>query len=371
MKWLIVAILVIHAAIHSMGFLKAYRLAELPQLKQPISRARGRLWLAAAVLVLLTAGCLAFAPRVGWMAGAAALVVSQAVIFTSWSDARFGTLANIVLLIAVAHGFLSQGPSSDRAEYRRLLAAELARPPADIVLTEQDLLRLPAPVAAYVRASGAVGQPRVYNFRASIRGRIRGGPDARWMAFSGEQFDRFGEGSARLFFIEASMFGIPIDVLHVFRGPSASMRATLLSIRPVVDAVGPEMAQGETVTLFNDLCILAPAALVDPAIEWEPVDARSVRGVFTRGSNTARALLSFDASGDLVDFVSDDRLRSSPDGKTFTRQRWSTPVGSYRRFGLRRVGAKGEGRWHAPPPEGEFAYLEFELVDIAYNVRSR
>ncbi len=371
MKWVIVALLVIHGAIHSIGFLKAYGIAELPQLRQPISRAMGRLWLAAAVLVLVTAACLAFAPRVGWMVGAAALIVSQAVIVSSWSDAKFGTVANAVLFVAVVHGFLSQGPSSDRAEYRRLVATELARPPVEAVLTEPDLLRLPAPVAAYVRASGAVGQPRVYNFRASIRGRIRGGPDARWMAFSGEQFDRFGEGSARLFFIEASMFGIPIDVLHVFRGPTASMRATLLSVRRLVDAVGPEMAQGETVTLFNDLCILAPAALVDPAIEWEPVDARSVRGVFTRGSNTARALLSFDASGNLVDFVSDDRLRASADGKTFTRQRWSTPMGWYRTFGGWRVAAKGEARWHAPAPEGEFAYLEFELADITYNARPR
>ncbi len=371
MKWLIVALLAIHGAIHAMGYLKAYGFAKLPQIQQPVSPARGRLWLAAAVLVLVTAGCLAFAPRVGWMVGAVALVLSQALIVTSWSDAKFGTLANVVLLFAVVHGFLSQGPSSDRAEYRRLRTAELARPLADVVLTEEDLLRLPAPVAAYVRASGAVGQPHVYNFRAWIRGRIRSGADARWMSFSGEQSDRFGDGSARLFFIEASMFGVPVDVLHVFRGSAASMRAKLLSIRPVIDVVGPEMAQSETVTLFNDLCVLAPASLVDQAIEWEPVDARSVRAVFRRGSNTARALLSFDASGNLVDFVSDDRLRSSSDGRTFTRQRWSTPVGSYRTFGARRVAAKGEGRWHAPAPEGEFAYLEFELVDIAYNVRSR
>lgn len=352
-----------------MGFLKAFGLAELPQLKRSISPPMGRLRLAAAVLV--TAGCLAFAPRIGWMVGAAALVLSQTLIVTSWSDAKFGTLANVVLLFAVVHGFLSQGPSSDRAEYRRLVATELARPLVEAVLTEPDLLRLPAPVAAYVRASGAVGQPRVSNFRASIRGQIRGGPDARWMSFSGEQFNPFGEDSARLFLIEVSMFGIPVDVLHVFRGRTASMRATLLSIRPLVNVVGPEMAQSETVTLLNDLCILAPGTLADPSIAWEPVDSRSARAVFTRGSYTARALLSFDGAGNLMDFVSDDRLAASPDGKTFTRKRWSTPVSSYRTFGRSRVAAKGEARWHAPAPDGEFAYLEFELADIRYNVRPR
>ena len=68
----------------------------------------------------------------------------------------------------------------------------------------------------------------------------------------------------------------------------------------------------------------------------------------------------------LRDFVSDDRSRASPDGKTFTRLPFSTPVGDYRRFGPFRLAARGEARFR--PPEGEFTYGEFDLVDIAYNV---
>jgi hypothetical protein len=30
------------------------------------------------------------------------------------------------------------------------------------------------------------------------------------------------------------------------------------------------MSQSETVTLFNDMCIMAPATLVDAPIAWEP-----------------------------------------------------------------------------------------------------
>ena len=79
------------------------------------------------------------------------------------------------------------------------------------------------------------------------------------------------------------------------------------------------------------------------------------------------AELVFNDDHDLVDFISDDRLRSSRDGKTFTPQRWSTPVREYRTIDSRRVSAQGEGRWHAPEPEGEFAYLEFNLDGITYN----
>jgi hypothetical protein len=81
-----------------------------------------------------------------------------------------------------------------------------------------------------------------------------------------------------------------------------------------------------------------------------------------------RAELSFDGAARLVDFVSDDRLRASADGRSFTRTRWSTPAGSYRAFGVRRVSSRASARWHAA--EGMFAYAEFELLDIAYNVAS-
>lgn len=90
-------------------------------------------------------------------------------------------------------------------------------------------------------------------------------------------------------------------------------------------------------------------------------------GAFTNGAHSVTADLAFDDNHELVDFTSDDRLRASPDGKTFTPQRWSTPISDYRSFGSRRVGTTGEARWHAPDPEGEFSYLEFIVDDITYN----
>ena len=94
-------------------------------------------------------------------------------IVTAWSDAWAGTVANVILLAAVVYGFAVHGPTGARAEYRRLVGDALADPPSTELVTDDDLAGLPAPVAAYVRRSGAVGQPRVANFRAQIHGRIR------------------------------------------------------------------------------------------------------------------------------------------------------------------------------------------------------
>jgi hypothetical protein len=147
------------------------------------------------------------------------------------------------------------------------------------------------------------------------------------------------------------------------------MRVKACSLVPMVNAAGPEMDRGETVTLLNDLCLLAPAALITAPIKWQPIDDEHVRATFTNRAQTVSAELTFNRDGELLDFVSDDRLRASRDGKSFIRQQWSTPVRNYRTVDSRRYFTDGEGRWHAPGPEGEFTYIEFSVDEIHYNVR--
>jgi hypothetical protein len=127
------------------------------------------------------------------------------------------------------------------------------------------------------------------------------------------------------------------------------------------------MDRGETVTLFNDLVVFAPGAVIDAPVRWTSLDAHHVRGVFTDGDQTVSATLTFDANDDLVGFVSDDRLRADTDGKSFEQQTWSTPLSGHQDVNGRRVPEYGEGQWHAPPPEGRFTYIEFHLDSITYN----
>ncbi|HLB10654.1 MAG TPA: DUF6544 family protein [Gemmatimonadaceae bacterium] len=262
-------------------------------------------------------------------------------------------------------GFLSRGSWSLRAEYDREVAQGLSRVVATPPLLEADLARLPAVVQRYLRLSGAVGQSRVQNFRARFHGEIRSGPDARWMSFTGEQYNFYDETS-RLFLMNASMFGIPFQAFHRFVGPSATMRVKVASVVTIVDAKGPEMDEAETVTLFNDLCVFAPGALIDPRIQWQAIDPENVGASFTNLSHTIRAVLSFNDRGELTNFVADGRGTTSADGKSFTKMRWSTPLREYREFGSRRLMSRGEGIWHAPV--GDYSYLRFDLDAIDYNV---
>lgn len=366
MKILFALFLVAHGLIHLMGTVKSWGLAQVPQLAQDIGRPTGALWLLAALLLFATAMSLFTWPHWWWLLGACALVVSQAVIFTSWSDARYGTIANVVILTAVVLGFLANGPGSFRATYDRDVAQGLERTVAVPLLTDADVATVPAVVQRYIRRSGAIGQPRVQNFRARFHGQIRSGPNARWMSLAGEQYNFFDQPT-RLFLMDASMFGIPFQAFHRFVGPFATMRVKIAAAISVVNAKGPAMDEAETVTLFNDMCVMAPGALVDPRIQWTVIDATHVSASFQNLKYTAHAVLAFNERGELTDFLADGRGALSADGKTIvTKMPWSTPLSVYRDFGAHHLMAHGEGIWHAPA--GTYSYLRFDLDSIEYNV---
>ncbi len=364
MKWGLFTVILIHGLIHFMGFAKAFEFAELPQLTQPVSESLGIVWLAAGFAMLLAGALLIISPRAWWVMGLVAVLLSQITIISSWDDAKFGALVNLVVLTGVILGFAAQGPLSFQAEYMREVKKRLEQPFSPRLVTEEDLAILPEPVQRYLRSAGAIGQPFIHHFVATWRGRIRATKDDPWMAFTAEQHNFVGEPS-RFFLMKARRGGLPVDVYHAFQDNSGTMSVRLLSLIPLVNSAGPELDRAEAVTLFNDWCLLAPTALIDPAIQWELIDEHSVRGYYTVGPNTISAVLVFNETGNLVDFISDDRLVASPDGDRLTEQRWSTPVKEYRNYGQRRAFTRGEGKWH--PQEGAFAYIELELLDLQTN----
>jgi hypothetical protein len=186
------------------------------------------------------------------------------------------------------------------------------------------------------------------------------------MPFEAEQ-QSFADERARFFLMRARMFGLPVEAFHRLIDGRATMQVKIAGTVPIVDASGDAMDRSETVTLFNDMCFLAPGTLLDPAIGWETVDAHKVRAQFTNGAHTISATMLFGDDGLAINFLSDDRSRASPDGKVFTRHRFSTPVREYRDFGPARLPTHGEARWLLP--EGEFTYGEFEIRGVSYNVR--
>ncbi|WP_129627274.1 DUF6544 family protein [Candidatus Oscillochloris fontis] len=260
--------------------------------------------------------------------------------------------------------YLLVAPWSYRAQYGRDVAAGMASHTNQTeIVTEADLAHLPTAVQQYLRFAGVVGQPRVSNYRLQMRGGLRNGPNDGWMQVEIDQQSFVGPHT-RLFLVDTTMFGVPVQAYHRYIGPHATFEVKIATLLRIVNARGPEMDRGETVTLFNDMCLLAPATLIDPQIVWEELDPQTVRATFTNAGNTIHAVLSFDANGALRNFYSDDRSRTT-NGQSYEFVRWSTPVSGWQMVNGHLM-PHGEAHWHLP--SGEFSYAYMEVREVEYNV---
>ncbi len=234
----------------------------------------------------------------------------------------------------------------------------------EALLTIEALSHLPEPVQRYIIYSGAINKPVLTHFKIKFKGRIRSDAKSAWMPFTTEQYN-FIENPARLFIMKAKMKGLPVTGYHVYKNGIATMEIRLLSLFTVQDQAGMEMNVAETVTWLNDLCLYAPAALIDKRIHWETIDRLQVKATFQQEAIKVSATLQFNEVGELTNFVSEDRYRilSNSDRKKI---RFSTPVKNYIEVDGRKVPGFGEAVWHLP--DGKLTYGEFTCTAIEYNV---
>jgi len=235
-------------------------------------------------------------------------------------------------------------------------------PLAAETITEQDLEHLPLPVQKYLQRSGVVGMPRVKNVKAVFSMKMRS-PKSQWFTLQATQFCFFDQYQ-RHFYMDATLQGLTAKGYHSYHDHTACMQVKLLGFIPIITVENDTLFKAETVTLLNDMCLLAPATLISSDIRWSTIDTSTVQAEFTNGTCTVTATLKFNAKGDLENFYSDDRF----DITTKTTHRFSTPVENYQKMGARRLVKNAQARWHYP--DGEFTYAQLTLDSIAYNVNS-
>lgn len=364
LRYLFVFMIILHALIHLMGFTKAYSYASVSQLTQHISKFNGTLWLISAVLFIAGGVMFIFKKEWWWLILLATVFISQYLILTSWQDAKFGIIANaIILLVAIVGGanWNFNNKFISKVNHNLQQTATIA----EDVLTETDMQHLPENVKKYLRYTGAVGKSKVKNFKVEFSGEIRKNEQSEWMPFTSVQYN-FLDAASRRFFMKATMKGLPVAGFHNFENGKAFMDIRLLSLFRVQYQEGAEMNIAETVTFFNDMCCMAPATLIDKRIQWLETDENRVNASFTLNDITITAWLHFNEKGELVNFISDDRYAMLDDG-SMKQFRWSTPTKDYRDYnGIRLAGGADAVYGY---PDGDFVYGTFRLTGVQFNCR--
>jgi hypothetical protein len=274
----------------------------------------------------------------------------------------------LLLLVIALISFIAYKSQSLKRAYDAEVKMELEHAAASEkdILTENDIKDLPEAVQKYLRYANVIGKEKARNFMVTFEGEFRTDKSKEWGKMKSLQYTDLTD-TTRLFFMEMKMFGLPVTGLHKYADAKATMLAKVAGIITVVDGKGPEMNEGETVTVFNDMCMMAPSSLVDKRIEWEVIDPLTVKAYFTHNGIKISALLYFNEKGELINFVSEDRYYS-PTGKTYEKVRWSTPINNYKVYNGIRISSGGEAVWTFP--EGDYSYGRINIKEIQYNVKN-
>jgi hypothetical protein len=231
------------------------------------------------------------------------------------------------------------------------------------IITEADLAPLPEPIQRYLRYAQVLGKPRVKCVKVRQKGLMRTSPTQKWMPVEAVQYTTLAGPLSRTWYarVRTGPFTLLTGYDRYDNG-AGYMLIRLLYMFPVVDARGPEVDMSALIIFINDM-VMWPTAFLSDYIHWEPLDAISARVRVSLFCKQFSAVCRFNETGELVDFITEDRYRSV--GKGYRQDRWSTPLRCYREVNGLRIPSEGDAIWHLP--EGEFPYIQVTIGEVRYD----
>ena len=341
MRFAIAALLIVHGLLHLIG----------------VFRPAKAFWIAAAIVFLLAGLLRALNRDEWWIAGALALVLSQALIILQWTDAKAGTIVNVLVASFVLVGFATARFHRENDRQVRALLERVPKQPASIV-TQEELASLPPPVKRWLETSGVVGKPRARTVWLEQRGRLRPSATGPRMPARATQYFTLDD-PAFIWMVDASMFGIPIvgrDTLRDGRGHMFIQAAGLIT---VADGLGEKFDQGTVLRFLAELCWIPSGALA-PWVRWEPIDERSARATISVPNLTTSAIFEFDQQGRLSGLSAKRYFNGE------TLEDWFIPITEWKAFEGITVPSAGGAQWRLET--GAFDYFQWEIIDLKTNL---
>ncbi len=291
----------IHGLIHFLGFLKAFRISDISAISLEIPKIQGYFWLMASLL-LIVSGIL-FLLKISWWPFLAsfAIILSQVLIILNWTDAKFGTILNIFLLIIIIPGignyYFTQ---KTRVEIREMNAEFLAS--EEMEISKTDLQGLPPIVQKWMNWSGVTGRKGIRSVHLFQEGEMRTKPGGKWMPFTAEEYFNIDKPSF-LWKTRVKMIpGIYLSGRDKLKDGKGAMLIKLMSLFPVVEEKDNEkINSGTMIRYLGEICWFPTAALSDD-IEWRELDDLSAEAIFHQNGKSVSGIFHFSSEGELAFF---------------------------------------------------------------------
>lgn len=359
MKIIYLVLVVLHGLIHFMGPAKAMGWGEHVPLNAPISRPIGLLWLIAALCTLGYAFLFGWKVPAAWMLGLVAVILSQMLIIKYWSDARFGSIINVVILIVVLFSCGEWQFQRQSKHFERALLEGMESPAPE----HADTAHLPLPVKTWLVRSGALDKPPMTGGKIHQRLQLRTAVEQEsYYPATAHQITRI-DSPGFLWQVE-----VKINPVFWMRGRDSyqdgkgSMKIWLNSLIPVVQEAGPKIDEGAMQRFLGEM-VWFPQQALQPYIEWESIDAERARATMSWGGIAASGVFIFGENGDFVRFEAMRYYGADPDGD---RIPWILTVWDYKVFEGVRVPSQFEASWELDT--GHWTWLKMEVESIRYEI---
>lgn len=362
MKWFFILLVVIHALIHLLGFLKAFQLAEINQLTQHISKPMGILWLIALILFLAAAIQLIINHNLWWITGIMGVILSQVLIILFWQDAKFGTIPNVLILIVAVLAFADWSFNRDVKKEIDEMLSNVSEDKKEI-LTEEKISYLPTIVQKWLINSGVVGKKTIHSVYLKQRGQMRMKPGQKeWYQANAEQWFTTDN--------PAFIWKVKVDMMPCvfftgrdkFSDGKGSMIIKILSLINIVNTTDDKKINEGTLQRYLGETIWFPSAVISPYIKWEEVDSLTAKATMNYKGTTGTALFYFNNDGDFVKFSAMRYMGSGDEAKL---KEWIITLSDYKIFDGIKIPVKGEATWRLD--EGDFIWYKLEIYYVKYN----
>jgi len=363
MRIALILLIGIHGIIHLFGFLKAFGISEFTAISQPIPKTFGLVWLLTFLLFALAIILLIFQSNYWCLIGFLAVIASQILILTYWSDAKFGTIANLIILVSVIIAYSNISFKNKITEERKKLF-ENSQTVSEEVITKETISELPSIVQKWMINSGTISKHPISNVHLTQELQLKLSPDQ----------ENWNNGKAEQYFtINPPAFNWNIDtkmnsIFSVvgrdkFESGNGEMTIKLLSLISVADAKNSRKVNQATLQRYLAEIVWFPSAALSPYIKWDTLNEYSAKATMDYNGTKGTGEFHFDEEGNFKRFVAMRYQDSNSEQPT----EWTVIATKTEERNEIKIPIECEASWKLE--SGKWTWLKLKIKEIKYNVK--
>jgi len=344
-----------------MGFASAFFSTNMSMQISGVPKPIGAFWLIAFILFIVTASQY-YTDKNWFYLAFVAILLSQILIILAWKDAKFGTIINLLILLASLIGF-------GEFQFQKMVTTE-----SELLLLEtseinsqktkrQSVKDLPPIVQTWLRNSGALEKEPIKRVKLEQRGIMRTKPEGRWLPFEATQYYNIGDPSFVWHTNVQATSGLNLLGRDKLIEGKGNMLIKIAGLIPVVDENNnKKINTGAMIRFLGEICWF-PFGALENYITWETIDATSARATLNYNSESVTGIFKFSKDGDFSSFEAD---RYYGGKETSKLEKWVVHAVAYNTFEDISLPSECDVIWKLS--DGDFHWLNLEITNLDYNV---